>query len=125
MKNISMKITARRVHMNSKVSQEIQDEALAVAKATQKQGQSKEQTKLIAKGIEKGISEFKKQQKIKVRDRDKQRKQKEKSNLQSQSSLVEQEGVNKAEVSTVKLNKYFPWLLLALSWAGFVLYNFK
>ena len=40
------------------VSQETQDEALAMAKKVQKPGQTKEQTKLIALGIQKGITEY-------------------------------------------------------------------
>ena len=48
--------------MNLKHSQEVQTEAIKVAKSIQKPKQTKEQTKLIAQGIEKGIAEYKKQQ---------------------------------------------------------------
>ena len=61
--------------MAQKVSAEVQNEAMRIAKATQKAGQTKEQTKLISQGIEKGIAEYKKQQKVKARTRDKQKKQ--------------------------------------------------
>ena len=56
------------MHKN-KVSKEVQEQAIKVAKANQKPGQTKEQTKLIAQGIEKGIAEYKKQQSQKQRER--------------------------------------------------------
>lgn len=103
--------------MNSKVSTETQNQAMKVAKGRQKQGQSKEQTKLIAQGIEKGIAEYKKQQGKKSRERDKERKQK----LKQQQKYVAMKEDKPAleQANPVKL----PWLLLALSWIGFISYT--
>ncbi len=105
--------------MSSKqsVSQQTKDEALAVAKANQRPGQTKEQTKLIAAGIEKGISEYKKQHKAKQREQDKVRKksrqtQKEQSMIQEDVELV----------LTDERSSKLPWLLLVLSWLGFIAY---
>ncbi|QYK12227.1 DUF2956 domain-containing protein [Shewanella rhizosphaerae] len=100
--------------MAQQISNETKDEAMKIAKATQKPGQTKEQTKLIAQGIEKGITEYKKRQKSKARDRDKQRKQvlKEK---QRQTMEPMDDGLQVAP----KASK-LPWLLLALSWLGFI-----
>ena len=60
--------------MNHKNYQEVQAEAIKVAKSIQKPKQTKDQTKLIAQGIEKGIAEYKKQQSKKSRERDKAKK---------------------------------------------------
>jgi len=100
-----------------KVSKETQEQALKVAKGTQKKGQSKEQTKLIAQGIEKGISEYKKQQSKKSRERDKDRKQQAK---QKQRAADELSGLDKP--ADVKVTNKLPWLLLGLSWLGFISY---
>ncbi|WP_019026918.1 DUF2956 family protein [Colwellia piezophila] len=104
--------------MTIKASKETQEQALKVAKGIQKKGQSKEQTKLIAQGIEKGISEYKKQQAKKSRERDKDRKQQVK---QKQRTTEEQAGLD--ELSETKSTPYLPWLLLGLSWLGFVGYQ--
>ena len=45
-----------------KISKEVQEKSMKIAKGIQKKGQTKEQTKLIAQGIEKGIAEYKKVQ---------------------------------------------------------------
>ena len=102
--------------MNKKTSNEVQVEAMRIAKGTQKPGQSKEQTKLVAQGIEKGIAEYKKQQKVKSRERDKQRKQQSKPVENDEAKLVV-----KNEISdSAKLNR-LAWILLVLSWVGFVI----
>ncbi len=105
--------------MTNKVSIEVQDQAMKVAKGTQKKGQSKEQTKLIAQGIEKGIAEYKKQQSKKSRERDKDRKQQAK---QKQRAADELSGLDELKADTGG-NK-LPWLLLGFSWLGFVAYLF-
>lgn len=105
----------RHQNMNIKVSKESQEQALKVAKGSQKVGQTKEQTKLIAQGIEKGIAEYKKQQSKKMRERDKQRKQQVKKQQQTLTEVVDKKEVNN---NPHKL----PWLLLALSWLGFIGY---
>jgi len=94
-----------------KVSKETQEKAMKVAKGNQRPNQTKEQTKLIAQGIEKGIAEYKKQQNKKSRDRDKVRKAK----LKSAEELPEIVEVN--ELSCNRL----PWVLLAVTWIGFVI----
>ncbi|MEP1446085.1 MAG: DUF2956 domain-containing protein [Paraglaciecola sp.] len=100
--------------MKNKVSPEVTEQALKIAKGTQKVGQTKAQTKLIAQGIEKGIAEYKKQQAKKLREIDKQRKQKAKQPPQESSKLKE-------ESTETRLNS-LPWVLLSLSWLGFVVY---
>ena len=103
--------------MNTKVSKESQEQAIKVAKGTQKKGKTKEQTKLIAQGIEKGISEYKKQQSKKSRERDKDRKQQVKQKQRAAQELDELGEANEIH-STDKL----PWVLLVLSWLGFISY---
>ncbi len=103
--------------MKNKISPELQEQAQRVAKSTQKPGQTKEQTKLIAKGIEKGIADYKKQQNKQLRERDK---------LQKKEAKLKQ--VRNAEAESIKENSqtakpnFLPWILLGLSWIGFVVY---
>ena len=101
--------------MKNKVSDEVVVQALKIAKGTQKMGQTKEQTKLIAQGIEKGIAEYKKQQGKKLREIDKQRKQKLKQRESDSTKTVE-------VLATDNAIKPLPWILLAISWLGFVAY---
>jgi hypothetical protein len=101
--------------MKNKVSPEVEADAMRIAKGRQKEGQTKEQTKLIAQGIQKGIAEYKKQHGIKIRKIDKQRKQtlkqRESENTESPAELVQTDS-----------REYLPWILLVLSWMGFVAY---
>jgi hypothetical protein len=101
--------------MKNKVSTEVQEKAMKVAKGTQKSGQTKEQTKLIAQGIEKGIAEYKKQQSKKLREIDKQRKQKVKQQQKTSPEEID-EPLNDTNTNIL------PWVLLALSWLGFIGY---
>jgi hypothetical protein len=103
--------------MKNKVSPEVEAQALKTAKATQKPGQTKEQTKLIAQGIEKGIAEYKKQQGKKLREIDKQRKQSQKAKLveNKQPEIEHENAINQPK-------PLLPWILLAASWLGFVVY---
>ena len=94
----------------NKISEETQEQAMKVAKSTQRPNQSKEQTKLISQGIEKGIAEYKKQQNKKSRDRDKVRKAKLKT-------VVEKPEIIEITKSDSNL---LPWVLLVVSWAGFI-----
>ena len=98
----------------NKISKETQEQAMQMAKGTQRPNQTKEQTKLIAQGIEKGIAEYKKQQNKKSRERDKVRKSKLKN------------AVDKPEVIKVASsnNKQIPWILLVVSWLGFISWYF-
>ncbi len=98
------------VNIMNKISKEMQEQAMKVAKGTQRQNQTKEQTKLISQGIEKGIAEYKKQQNKKSRERDKVRKAKLKATVDKTDII---------EVVQPKSNN-LPWILLALSWAGFI-----
>ncbi|WP_160064975.1 DUF2956 domain-containing protein [Psychromonas sp. L1A2] len=102
-------------HHKPAVSQETQDEALAMAKKIQKPGQTKEQTRLIALGIQKGIAEYKKLAKSKQREADKAKKKK--------APVVD----NEPEIDTSdnkSTNHILPWTLLVLSWIGFIGYHF-
>ena len=105
--------------MKNKVSPELHDRAIKVAKGTQKSGQTKEQTKLIAQGIEKGIAEYKKQQNKNLREKDRQHK-KEIKQKQLRDANTKQVEIKPKNQNTNKL----PWLLLALSWLGFATYLF-
>lgn len=101
--------------MKNKVSPQVEAQAMKMAKGRQKSGQTKEQTKLIAQGIQKGIAEYKKQQGIKLREIDKQRKQKAKQTESENTETAE-------EVTHIMPMTSLPWILLALSWIGFVAY---
>lgn len=92
---------------------------MKVAKATQKPGQTKEQTKLIAQGIEKGIAEYKKRHSKKLREQDKQRKKQIK---QREKTAAEEEQATAEPSSTPAAFQPLPWILLALSWLGFIGY---
>ena len=98
------------------LSEKNKDEAMKIARGTQKPGQTKEQTKLIAQGIKKGIESYKKQQSKKARELD--RKLNKASALHSSHETATQQVV---EPVVVKGNK-LPWVLLVLSWLGFVVY---
>jgi hypothetical protein len=100
------------------VSDETVNEAQGVAKATQRPGQTKEQTKLIAQGIQKGIEQYKKQQKGKARELDKKLKK-----VNSKPAEPEQ-AIDHQEVTKGNTN-WLPWVLLAMSWSGFVFYTLK
>lgn len=103
--------------MKPKVSPQVEEQAMKLAKGRQKSGQTKEQTKLIAQGIQKGIADYKKQQGIKLREIDKQRKQKAKH-------VIDQPTEPTIEVPPTAPNNTLPWGLIALSWIGFVAYVF-
>jgi Flp pilus assembly protein TadB len=103
--------------MTNKISPEVQEQAMKVAKASQKPGQTKEQTKRIAQGIEKGISDYKKQQSKKARIRDKDRKVQNRQTDQARKDLDEPS----AHTNNNRATK-LPWLLLLLSWLVFAVY---
>jgi hypothetical protein len=102
----------------SKVSAQTIDEALKIAKGTARPGQSKEQTKIIAQGIEKGIAEFKKREKAKARDRDRIRKKQQRDAAEESSVSLNTDAQTKSAV----LIKWVPWVLLLVSWVGFLSY---
>ena len=96
--------------------QAVQEEAMKVAQATQRPGQTKEQTKLIAQGVRKALEEYKKRQAAKTRELDRKLKQ-----LNRQ--LAEQRSAPTQVDERARYRQHWlPWLLLALSWAGFVGY---
>ena len=94
----------------NKASKETQEQAMKIAKGTQRPNQTKEHTKLISQGIEKGIAEYKKQQNKKSRERDKARKAKLKNIVDKPETI---------EITDNNKNK-FPWILLVVSWIGFI-----
>ncbi|OOE90952.1 DUF2956 domain-containing protein [Salinivibrio sharmensis] len=103
------------------ISPETQQDAMRVAKATQKPGQTKAQTKLIAQGIEKGIAQYKKEQKAKARTQDKARKKQQKP-----TPVVEQSSEPAPSSQPPTQDKGYsrlPWLLLVVSWIGFIGYT--
>lgn len=101
---------------NNKVSEKTEDDALKIARATQRPGQTKEQTKLISQGIQKGIEQYKKQHKAKSRELD---KKLSKATATRHGPVVHADNV--VEPVTVK-NNSLPWILLIMSWIGFVVY---
>ncbi|GEA49399.1 membrane protein [Vibrio inusitatus NBRC 102082] len=103
---------------NTTISSETQQQAMQVAKSTQKPGQSKEQTKLIALGIEKGIAEYKKRQKQKSREADKLKKRSQKQKQSVSESITS----DLAETETPSNSNKLPWVLLVISWIGFIAY---
>jgi len=98
------------------VSEHTVNEADAMAKATARPGQTKEQTKLIAQGIQKGIDEYKKRQKGKARELDK--KLKKVKQTTSNPQQIESE----VEVTQAPAQPKLAWILLGLSWVGFIAY---
>lgn len=99
-----------------RLSEKSKDEAMKIARGTQRPGQTKEQTKLIAQGIQKGIEIYKKKQSEKARALDK------KLNKASASGASHETSAQQvAEPVAVKANR-LPWLLLGLSWLGFIVY---
>lgn len=95
---------------------------MKIAKATQKPGQTKEQTKLISQGIEKGIALYKKQQKEKARQADKAKKKVQRAK-QTQQADVDDSVETTVLKSTESTNSaLIPWVLLVVSWVGFVVY---
>ncbi|MGL6258089.1 DUF2956 domain-containing protein [Vibrio sp. WXL210] len=109
------------MNKNDTPSQQAQDEALKIARATQKPGQTKEQTKLIAQGIAKGIAQYKKQQKERNRKADKAKKQAQKAKVaQTKETTLNTQPVVDAHPVPAASSK-LPWLLLVISWLGFIL----
>lgn len=106
-----------RYSKTRKVSPQTEDEAMKIARGTQRPGQTKEQTKLIAQGIQKGIDQYKKQYKVKARELDKQLK---KTAQRGEDQTVKAE---MTEIVRYRRNP-LPWILLVLSWAGFVIFWF-
>lgn len=104
-------------HSKAEISDTTKTKAMKIAKGTQKPGQTKEQTKLIAQGIEKGIAEYKKREKQKSRERDKQRKQE----LKAKRKETEME---QCEETQAMPQTFLPWVLLVVSWVGFIAFGF-
>ena len=100
----------------NQVSEQSKDDAMKIARGTQKPGQTKEQTKLIAQGIQKGIELYKKKQNEKARELDKKL-----NKVSALRSSLEASKEHVVEPEVVKSSK-LPWLLLMLSWLGFVAY---
>ena len=99
----------------NQLSEQSKDDAMKIARGTQKPGQTKEQTKLIAQGIQKGIELYKKKNNEKSRELDKKLK-KASSRLLSESSA---DDISTPDEAT---DNKLPWVLLVLSWFGFVAY---
>lgn len=106
--------------MANPISAQTKTDALKMAKGIQKPGQTKEQTKLISQGIEKGIALYKQQQKAKSREADKQRKQELKAKQKADAEMAEE---ILEEVKGNGFSRYLPWVLLVISWAGFIAYQ--
>ena len=105
-----------RYSKKNKAPEQTKEDAMKIARGTQKPGQTKEQTKLIAQGIKKGIEQYKKKHKEKARELDKKR-----NKASASRSLSESSTDNTFKPEVVKANK-LPWVLLILSWLGFIAY---
>jgi hypothetical protein len=103
-----------------KISPQTQEDAIKSAKATQRPGQTKEQTKLIAQGIQKGIDHYKKQQKSKSRELNKKIHK-----LSRPVDTTAEKTVKVAVENVIYKQSVLPWVLLIVSWLGFVAYIFK
>ena len=100
----------------NKASELTKEDATKIALGIQRPGQTKEQTKLIAQGIQKGIEQYKNKHNEKTRELDKKLKK-----ASTSQPLAESSTHKPVEPITVKHNK-LPWILLALSWLGFIAY---
>jgi ferric-dicitrate binding protein FerR (iron transport regulator) len=89
---------------------------MKVAQATQRPGQTKEQTKLVAQGVRKALEEYKKRQAAKTRELDRKLKQLNRQLAEQRSAPAQ------SREPAPSRRHWLPWLLLALSWAGFVGY---
>ena len=72
--------------------------------------------KLIAQGVRKAVEEYKKRQAAKTRELDRKLKQLNRQLAELQSAPAQ------VEARTQYRQHWLPWLLLALSWAGFAGY---
>jgi len=99
-----------------KDARDIRAQALKIARSLQTDGHTPIETKAIASGIQRGIEIYLRQQSEKSRELDKRSKKvKQQAN---QLALQRDETAAKVEPEG---RDYLPWLLLALSWAIFLL----
>ncbi len=108
-------------HNYESVSPQTKEEAMKMAKATQRSGQTKEQTRLISQGIEKGMSHYKKQQKERSRELNKKLSKVSKDRV-TQSDRETRSVSLDDSIPVSKKTNTLPWVLLVLSWIGFVSY---
>lgn len=103
----------------NKSTEKIKKDAMAIARGTQKPGQTKEQTKLIAQGIQKGIEIYKNQHNKKSRELDR------KLNKLADAPELPQSTVSCASSGEIVKQSKLAWVLLAMSWTGFLIYIFN
>ena len=108
---------------NTEISPQVIEDAAQMAKTVAKPGQSKEQTKLIEMGIRKGIQEYKKRQKALQREQDKLKKKTVKEKVHSQDERI-QLAIEEFQQAN-KWSNRLPWVLLLLSWVGFLVMWFR
>jgi len=97
----------------AKLSEQAQADASAIADQVSKPSFNKQQRKEVHQAIQQGIERYKQQHSAKARNVDKQRKKYTKQ-------LASPEVVEQELASPSKLVIILPWLLLVLSWCGFV-----
>ena len=105
-------------HNKIKLSDAERGAADAITNEVSKPSFNKQQRKEIQTAIEQGIARYKREHKSKARDYDKALKQQLK---QYQSGDDDVETLSDKEPPKTLLS-YLPWLLLVISWAGFVVY---
>lgn len=101
-----------------KDARDIRTEAAKIANRLKTEGQTPIETKAIANGIQRGMEMFLRQQSEKTRDLDKRTKKVK----QLANQLTQQKTEDGAEEIVVIQNKpVLPWVLLAASWALFLI----
>jgi hypothetical protein len=105
-----------RTSTNSEINKNTVISASARYEITKHKLRTKEQTKLIAQGIQKGIEQYKKKQSHKARELDKKL-----NKASANRSLTEPESDEVSGSEIIECSK-LPWVLLVLSWLGFLVY---
>ncbi len=100
-----------------KDARDIRADALKIVNTIKTEGQTPVETKAIANGIQRGMELFLRQQSEKTRELDKRAKKvKQLSNQLTQQKPADE----KEETENIPTQPRLPWILLALSWALFV-----
>lgn len=114
---MTQSITTPNRTRQKKDSRDIRAEAQKIANSIKTEGQTPAETKAIANGIQRGMEMFLRQQSEKTRDLDKRTKK--------VKQLANQLGQPKANLDEKPTphdhhQSRMPWILLAISWAIFV-----
>ena len=97
----------------AQLSEQAQTDAQAITDQVSKPSFNKQQRKEVHQAIQQGIERYKQQHSAKARNVDKQRKKYTKQ--LASTEIVDQEVAGSSQLAVA-----LPWLLLVLSWCGFV-----